>query len=121
MGSNSHLSLRDINIISFPGIGFITGGDQHHFELVRCKIAPPPGERRPITTSADGFHVAQSQGYIRLDTCEIAFTGDDCVNIHDNIHMGVRRIDDFTLVAEQIVVAGRAPVGVKVATLPFTA
>ena len=103
MGGNSHLSLRDINIHSFPGIGFITGGDQHHFELIRCRIAPPPGERRPITTSADGFHVAQSQGFIRLDQCEFALMGDDCINIHDNIHMGVRRAGDNTLVATQIV------------------
>jgi hypothetical protein len=67
MADNSHLSLRNVNIYSFPGIGFITGGNQHHFELIGCRIAPPPGERRPITTSADGFHVAQSQGFIRLE------------------------------------------------------
>ena len=103
MGGNSHLSLRNVNIFSFPGIGFITGGDQHHFELIGCRIAPPSGERRPITTSADGFHVAQSQGFIRLEQCEFANMGDDCINIHDNIHMGVRRLDDYTLVAEQIV------------------
>jgi hypothetical protein len=103
MGGNTHLSLRNVNIYTFPGIGFITGGDQHHFELLNCRIAPPANERRPITTSADGFHVAQSQGFIRLDQCEFSFMGDDCVNIHDNIHMGVRRVDDFTLVATQIV------------------
>lgn len=108
MGGNSHLSLRDINIYSFPGIGFITGGDQHHFELIGCRIAPPHGERRPITTSADGFHVGQSQGFIRLEQCEFSFMGDDCINIHDNIHMGVRRVDDHTLVATQIV-AWRCP------------
>ncbi|MDQ0472693.1 right-handed parallel beta-helix repeat-containing protein [Labrys wisconsinensis] len=103
MGGNSHLSLRGVTIHSFPGIGFITGGDQHHFELVGCRIAPPAGERRPITTSADGFHVAQSQGFIRLERCEFGFMGDDCVNIHDNIHMGVRRAGDHTLVATAIV------------------
>ena len=108
MGGNSHLSLRDVNIHSFPGIGFITGGDQHHFELIGCRIAPPAGEHRPITTSADGFHVGQSQGFIRLEQCEFSFMGDDCINIHDNIHMGVRRVDDYTLVATQIV-AWRCP------------
>ena len=103
MGGNTHLSLRNVNIYTFPGIGFITGGDQHHFELLNCRVAPPTNERRPITTSADGFHVAQSRGFIRLDHCEFSFMGDDCVNIHDNIHMGVRRVDDFTLVATKIV------------------
>jgi len=29
--------------------------------------------------------------------------GDDCVNIHDNVHSGVRRVAPNTLVAEHIV------------------
>ncbi|MFJ7244945.1 right-handed parallel beta-helix repeat-containing protein [Kitasatospora sp. NPDC098652] len=103
MGDNSHLSFRNVNIYTFPGEGFVTGGDQHHFELVNCRIAPPANERRPITTTADGFHVMQSQGFIRLEQCEFSFMGDDCVNIHDNIHMGFRRVDDYTLVATNYV------------------
>ncbi|MGW4247313.1 right-handed parallel beta-helix repeat-containing protein, partial [Nocardia sp. NPDC004722] len=103
MDGNSHLSFRNVNIYTFPGEGFVTGGDQHHFELVNCRVAPPANERRPITTTADGFHVMQSQGFIRLEQCEFSFMGDDCVNIHDNIHMGVRRVDDYTLVATDIV------------------
>jgi hypothetical protein len=103
MGGNAHISLRNLNIYTFPGIGFVTGGDQHHFELVNCRIAPPANQRRPISTTADGFHVAQSQGFIRLEQCEFSFMGDDCVNIHDNIHMGVRRVDDYTLIATRIV------------------
>ncbi len=103
MGDNVHLSLRNVNIYTFPGIGFITGGDQHHFELINYRIAPPADEHRPISTTADGFHVAQSQGFIRLEQCEFSFMGDDCINIHDNIHMGVRRVDDYTLVVTQIV------------------
>lgn len=103
MGGNAHISLINVNIHTFPGIGFIVGGDQHHFELIKCRIAPPANERRAITTTADGFHVAQSQGFIRLEGCEFSRMGDDCVNIHDNIHMGVRRVDDVTLVATRIV------------------
>ncbi|WP_104668225.1 right-handed parallel beta-helix repeat-containing protein [Ensifer adhaerens] len=102
MVGNSHLSLRNVNIYTFPGEGFVTGGDQHHFELVNCRIAPPANERRPITTTADGFHVGQSQGFIRLERCEFSFMGDDCVNIHDNFHMGVEKVGDDTLVALQI-------------------
>lgn len=103
MVGNSHLSLRNVNIYTFPGEGFVTGGDQHHFELVDCRIAPPANELRSITTTADGFHVGQSQGFIRLERCEFSFMGDDCVNIHDNIHMGVRRVDDYTLVATNFI------------------
>ena len=103
MASNMHLSLQYVTIFSFPGIGFISGGDQHHFELLHCRITYPDKERRPITTTADGFHVSQSQGYIRLEDCDFGYMGDDCVNIHDNVHSGVRRVDPHTLVAEHIV------------------
>jgi hypothetical protein len=103
MGHNTHLSLQDVSIFSFPGIGFIVGGDQHHFECVRCRVTFPENQRRPITTTADGFHVAQSQGFIRLQDCDFGYMGDDGVNIHDNYHAGVRRVDDYTLVAERIV------------------
>jgi hypothetical protein len=103
MASNTHLSLQYVTIFSFPGIGFISGGDQHHFELLHCRITYPDQERRPTTTTADGFHVTQSQGFIRLEGCDFGYMGDDCVNIHDNVHSGVRRIDPDTLVAEHIV------------------
>jgi hypothetical protein len=108
MGFNTHLSLQDVTIFSFPGSGFHVGGDQHHFECLRCRITFPPNERRPITVTADGFHVAQSRGFIRLEDCEFGYSGDDGVNIHDNFHAGVRRVDDHTLVAEHIV-AWRIP------------
>ncbi|HZY38268.1 MAG TPA: right-handed parallel beta-helix repeat-containing protein [Mucilaginibacter sp.] len=103
MSSNTHLSLQNVTIFSFPGIGFIVGGDQHHFELVHCRITYPDNERRAITTTADGLHVAQSQGFIRLQDCDFGYMGDDCVNIHDNIHSGVRVVDAHTLVATGIV------------------
>lgn len=103
IGSNSHLSLQYVTIFSFPGIGFIAGGDLHHLELLHCSITYPAGGRRCITTTADGFHVDQSQGFIRLEDCDFGYMGDDCVNIHDNIHSGVKRLDAHTLLAENIV------------------
>jgi len=103
MNSNTHLSLRDVTIFSFPGIGFIAAGDQHHLELLHCRITHPQNEHRPITTTADGFHVEQSLGFIKLEDCDFGYMGDDCINIHDNIHMGIRLVDAHTLVAEKIV------------------
>lgn len=103
MADNTHLSLRYVTVFSFPGIGFIVGGDQHHFELLHCRITYPEGVRRPITTTSDGFHIGQSQGFIRLEDCDFGYMGDDCVNIHDNIHSGVQRVDAHTLIVENIV------------------
>jgi hypothetical protein len=37
MAGNTHLSLQYVTIFSFPGIGFIVGGDQHHFELLHSR------------------------------------------------------------------------------------
>jgi hypothetical protein len=104
MTSNKHLSLQDVNIYSFPGNGFQTGGDQDHIELLHCRITYPPNERRSITLTAGGFMLDQSHGFIRLEDCDFGYLGDDCVDIHDdNTHSGVRRIDDHTLVATNIV------------------
>ena len=99
MKSNTHLLLKDVNIYSFPGSGFVVSGDQHHFELLHCGIKFPDGQRRAITTATDGLHVDQSQGFIKMEDCDFGYMGDDCVNIHDNIHHGVRRVDAHTLVA----------------------
>ncbi|TDX00333.1 right-handed parallel beta-helix repeat-containing protein [Dinghuibacter silviterrae] len=103
LGSNTQLSLQGVNIFSFPGEGFVGGGDMDHVELLRCNITFPPGQRRPITTTADGFHIDQSQGFIRLEGCDFGYMGDDCVNIHDNVHSGVQRVDAHTLIAVNLV------------------
>lgn len=103
MNGNAHLSLQEVTIFSFPGIGFLVTGDQHHFELLHCRISYPKNQRRCITTTSDGFHVDQSQGFIKLEDCDFGYTGDDTVNIHVNIHMGVRQVDGHTLVAMGIV------------------
>ena len=103
MFSNTHLSFQDVAIYSFPGIGFVIGGDQHHFELLHCRITYPENEHRSVTATGGGLWVGQSQGLIKLEDCDFGYTGDDCVDIHDNIQAGVRRLDDHTLVAEKIV------------------
>jgi len=102
LASNTHLSLQNVNIYSFPGEGFIGGSDMDHVELLHCSITFPPGERRPITTTADGFHIDESQGFLRLEDCDFGYMGDDCVNIHDNVHSGIVRIDAHTLLAVSV-------------------
>ncbi len=99
MGGNTHLSLRGVTVYSFPGIGFIVGGDQHHFELLHCRVTYPETGQRSITTTSDCFHVDQSQGFMKLVDCDFGYSGDDCVNIHDNIHTGVKQTDAHTLIA----------------------
>jgi len=103
MGDNTHMSMQNVTIFSFPGLAFVTGGAQHHCEFLHCRITFPPNERRPITTTADGFHVAHSKGFIKLEDCDFGYMGDDCVNIHDVFQRGVTRANDYTLVLNNIV------------------
>ena len=53
--------------------------DRAHGVGVVEELRGVDAERRPITTSADGFHVGQSQGFIRLEQCEFSLMRDDCI------------------------------------------
>ena len=75
MSSNTHLSLQDVAIFSFPGNGFQTGGDQHHVELANCRITYPP---KPETTKIDKRY-SSSRNHFRaifllMPSCSTAAT-----------------------------------------------
>ena len=89
MESNSHLTLDDIQIYSFPGMGFIVLGDQHHWQMLNCKITHHPARWRPVSITADGLHFFQSKGYLRMENCDFGYMADDCVNIHDDNIVGL--------------------------------
>ena len=97
-----HLSLQRITVHSAPGAGFIVRGDTGNWEAVACRIALRPGATRRITTTSDGLHLAQSRGFFRLEGCDFSFHGDDCLNIHDNVSMGVRDVRRHTLTARNV-------------------
>ena len=75
LASNTFLSLQDVAIFSFPGNGFQTGGDQHHVELVNCRITYPPNSHRSITLTGGGFMLDQSHGFIKLENCDFGYSG----------------------------------------------
>ena len=84
MLSNTHLTLRNFNIYSCSGHAFTVSGTQKywHFDNVNI-VRPPNSERRAITTTADHLHIAQSQGYMKMENCEFSLGADDCINMHD--------------------------------------
>jgi len=90
MGSNKHLTLSGIDIYSCPGAGLMVHGEQHHWQLLGVNIVRPPGKDRPITSSADHYHIGQSLGYMKMIGCEFSHGGDDCLNIHDCSGFGSR-------------------------------
>ena len=102
MADDSQITMRKVNIYSIPGEGWVMTGDTNHVELDTCKIVPRPYANRPISSSADGVHINQSLGYIKLTNCEIGFCGDDCVNIHDNCSQGISLVDDYSIIAQNV-------------------
>jgi len=84
MVDNVHLRLANITVASTPGHAFIVTGRQHHtlFNHVNI-VAPKDDPLRVITCTADHLHIAQSQGYIKLESCEFSLGADDIMNMHD--------------------------------------
>jgi len=86
MVDNAHLRLENVTILSTPGHAFVMSGrGQHHtlFDHVNI-VAPKDDPRRVITCTADHLHIAQSNGFIKLDGCEFSLGADDIMNMHDN-------------------------------------
>lgn len=90
MDSCEHLTMRDIRIFSAFGMGFVTKGRQHHWQLVDCRIAPPDGVLRPITTTADANHVVNSLGWAKLIRFSVTMNQDDLSNFHDLVSAAKR-------------------------------
>ncbi len=83
MYDNRHLTISDVTIYSCPGHGFLSVGEQHHWQFLNTDIKLRPGTKRPLTCSADHHHIARSQGFFKMDGCDFGFGGDDCLNVHD--------------------------------------
>ena len=97
-----NVTLDGVTVYSVPGIGYVVSNDTNHWQLLNCKIIPRPGANRPLSTAADGYHIQQSRGFMKLENCEFAFCGDDCLNLHDNCSMGLTRVGDTMILAHHV-------------------
>lgn len=97
--ASSHITFERITLYGCPGHGFLSNGYVSHLHFDDCRILPRPGTARSISVSVDCLHVGNSQGNILIEDCDFSAAGDDCINLHDNSCMGVRRMDDYTLLA----------------------
>lgn len=88
ISDSNNLLFDTVTIYSNPGMGWLTSSKSHHLKLYNCAITRRAGGRNPLTTSADGFHVNESQGNIEINTCTFTGSGDDTINIHDNCWQG---------------------------------
>lgn len=97
MSNATHVKFERVQLWGAPGMGFVVYRDSHHLEWRRVKVLPRPGTQRIISTTADVFHINQSQGFFRWEKCEIAFQGDDGINIKDNAAHTLTKIEANTL------------------------
>jgi len=86
MFSSNNILFNNVNIYSFPGMGWLCEGDSHHWALENCNIQRAPGSTNPLTTAADGVHSNEGQGNIIIQNCTFCGEGDDSINIHDGCY-----------------------------------
>lgn len=89
---SSHVTFDTVSIYSGSGMGFSIAGHTHHIHFHHCRVTlreNPPGR---ISTTADAVHVAQSNGCLLFENCDFGYHGDDCINIHDNVLMYIKKL-----------------------------
>lgn len=94
--NSNHVLFDKVNICSIPGMGWIVGADTHHLGLKNSGAKRESGSRNPVTTSRDGFHVMESQGYLLLEDCTFTGAGDDLINIHDRCYENICTVTSST-------------------------
>ena len=90
MEANRHLTIENETILSCRGMAHVIEGAQHHTHFLHVTVAPPPGGKRPISSTADSMHVANSCGWLKLEDFRVSLNQDDFSNIHDITSCGRR-------------------------------
>ncbi|QGQ98096.1 hypothetical protein EHS13_26015 [Paenibacillus psychroresistens] len=98
MNNNAHLMLDNVVLYSIPGQGFLVENGQHHWQLLNCKVTRRPGTNRMMSSTADHYLAYNTKGYFIIQGCDFGFGGDDGINTHDNISMGITVINDHKFI-----------------------
>lgn len=87
MDSNRHLTLSDVTIWSCYGMALIIHGTQQYWRVENVSIEPKDATR-PISSTADGMHVANSLGFAQYVNFKVKRNHDDAFNFHDCFTLG---------------------------------
>ena len=84
---SQNITFDNISIYGACGMGYVFAYGSHHYQILNSCIGLRPGaeDKYRISTTADGIHIANSNGYFRLDNCDLSFCGDDILNVHDDM------------------------------------
>lgn len=96
--NTSNITFSDIKLYAVAGMGWLIENRSEHFQLLGCVIGlDPEHDDNRISTTADGVHIANTNGKFRISGCDFSFMGDDDVNVHDNIATVTDKLDEKTV------------------------
>jgi hypothetical protein len=91
--------LEDVCVHTSPGIG-IFAMDSEDCTLERCRVEPPADTDRLISSTADATHFLNCAGTVTLHACRFVASGDDATNVHTLYLSVVRRMDEYSVLAQ---------------------
>lgn len=96
--NTSSITFSGIKLYAVAGMGWLIENRSEHFQLLDCVIGlDPEHDDNRISTTADGVHIANTNGKFRISGCDFSFMGDDDVNVHDNIATVTDKLDEKTV------------------------
>ena len=98
---SKNITYNNISIYGACGMGYVFAYGANHFQILNSYIGLRPGaeDKYRISTTADGIHVSNSAGFFKIDNCDLSFTGDDILNVHDNMFY-IKSIDESRTVLQ---------------------
>lgn len=96
--NTSNITFSGIKLYAVAGMGWLIENRSEHFQLLGCVIGlDPEHDDNRISTTADGVHIANTNGKFRISGCDFSFMGDDDVNVHDNIATVTDKLNEKTV------------------------
>ena len=96
--NTSNITFSGIKLYAVAGMGWLIENRSEHFQLLGCVIGlDPEHDDNRISTTADGVHIANTNGKFRISGCDFSFIRDDDVNVHDNIATITDKLDEKTV------------------------
>ena len=94
----SNITFSNIKLYAIAGMGWLIENRSERFQLLDCVIGlDPEHDDNRVSATADGVHIANTNGKFKISGCDFSFMGDDDVNVHDNVAMITNKLDDQTV------------------------
>ena len=98
-GASENITFDGVKIYSAAGMGWLFTQRVSRYQILNSSIGIRPGyeKTRHISATADGVHIADTNGHFRVSGCDFSYMGDDSLNVHDNLLYIKRRVSDNAL------------------------